>query len=166
MRDFPPWMAVAVVGGLLFAALHQQFLTVWEESYTLQPWPGYVEMFKETILRPWRTAMQEGGYNSPLWLTGAAPAGIGLLLGMLRSADSPGRPLALWIGIVVPLLALLVTRTVLAGQEMGAMGAEVGDPVAVQALLFEPVRVGVSVVVGIAAAAVIRNVAAILTGPS
>lgn len=149
-HGFPPWVVLVVLGALTFLLLHLHFTTAWEGLYAPQPWSGLEAAAREGLLEPWF-----GSTPGSLRVTQTVLGGLALVVGLLRSDDPWRAGLALWVGVLVPLIPVLFGRTVLTETGLLVVTPMSDEPLTWLALPLESVRVGVPIAVGIAAARVL-----------
>lgn len=141
---FPPWVVLVVLGALTFLLLHLHFTTAWETLYAPQPWSGLETAAREGLLQPWF-----GSTPGSLRVTQAVMGGLALVVGLLRTDDPWRAGLALWVGVLIPLIPVLFGRTVLTETGLLVVTPMSDEPLTWLALPLEALRVGVPVFGGI-----------------
>lgn len=166
MKHFPPAVVLLVVGAITFAALYEHFVHAWQDLYLAAEFAGVQAAAVEGVLEPWRGLRDPAvrTLRESLWLTQAVPAVVALALGMLRSVRGRWRGVALWGGLLVPLVPLLVVRVLLPGSPLTSFGPVTNEPLAWAALYLEPFRVAAPVFLGIYAGAAVRALGRMLAG--
>lgn len=141
---FPPWVVLVVLGALTFLLLHLHFTTAWENLYAPQPWSGLETAAREGLLQPWF-----GSTPGSLRVTQVVLGGLALVVGLLRTDDPWRAGLALWLGVLIPLIPVLFGRTVLTETGLLVVTPMSDEPLTWLALPLEALRVGVPVFGGI-----------------
>lgn len=130
----------AVLGFVVFGALHLLFIAAWTDFFVLQPWPGYEESARLGLIEPWFV-------HSPrsLWLTRFSFFGVAFGVAFTRRHARWAGAAALWIGASAAIVAawsMTSTRTL----EGGGLGFAV-----------YPFRVLLPIVLGTAIAELTRR---------
>lgn len=147
---FPPWVVLVVLGALTFLLLHLHFTTAWEGLYAPEPWSGLETAAREGLLEPWF-----GSTPGSLRVTQTVLGTLAVVVGLLRS-DEPWRAgLALWVGVLIPLIPVLFGRTVLTDTGLLVVSPMSDEPLTWLALPLETVRAGVPLFAGIAVSRII-----------
>jgi hypothetical protein len=149
-KDFPPLIVAVVLGALTFGFLHLHFVTSWQELYVNAPWPGFEQAARRGIIQPWFT-------NSPrsLRVTEVVLFGLAFLVGLIRGAQPWVTSLALWLGVMIPLVPVLVARSLLANSRILTITVFGHGDIPTLALVYEAVRTGVPIVVGMLCAMIL-----------
>lgn len=155
--EFPPW--VVVLGAITFLLLHLHFATAWESLYAPQPWAGMEDAARTGLLEPWF-----GSTPVSLRVTQAVLAGLALVVGLLRTDDSWKAGLALWVGVLIPLIPVLFGRTVLTETNLLVVTPMSDAPLTWLALPLETLRVGVPLLAGIVASRVLLWLRRVILG--
>ena len=158
-RDFPPFILAAVLGALTFAFLHLHFVTAWQELYVRSAWPGFDEAARRGLIQPWFT-------NSPrsLRVTEIVLFGLAFAVGLTRKSRPWFTATAVWVGVMVPLVPVLIARSFLSGSKILTITVFSQGDIPALALLYEAVRTGVPIFAGMAAAMIVLWVWHALTG--
>lgn len=149
-HGFPPWVVLVVLGAISFLLLHLHFTTAWEGLYAPQPWSGWESAAREGLLEPWF-----GSTPGSLRVTQAVLGGLALVVGLLRTDDPWRAGLALWIGVLIPLIPVLFGRTVLTDTGLLVVSPMSDEPLTWMAIPLEAVRAGVPLFAGIAASRIL-----------
>ncbi len=149
-HGFPPWVILVVLGSLSFLLLHLHFTTAWEGLYAPQPWTGWESAAREGVLEPWF-----GSTPVSLRVSQTVLGGLAFVVGLLRS-DEPWRAgVALWVGVLIPLIPVLFGRTVLTDTGLLVVSPMSDEPLTWLAIPLESIRVVVPLFVGIAASRIV-----------
>lgn len=149
--EFPPWAIIAVVGAVAFLLLDLHFVTSWEELYAAGTWPGIREAARGSLLEPWF-----GSTPRSLRLTMGTFFVLATLVSLMRTDDMMAAGIALWVGVLIPLVPVLLGRTVLSGTGLTTFAPMSEEPLVWMAVPMEALRIGVAIVAGILAGAVLR----------
>lgn len=148
--DFPPYVLVAVVGAVTFLMLDLHFVTSWEQLYATAVWPGVQGAARGSLVEPWF-----GGTPMSLRLTQGALFVLATIIALMRSDDAARAGLALWVGVLVPLVPVLLGRTILSGTALTTFAPMSDQPLIWLAVPVEAVRVGVPIALGVIAGAIL-----------
>lgn len=157
--EFPPWVVIAVVGAVTFLVLDLHFVTTWEELYAAAAWPGLQETARGSLVEPWF-----GGTPMSLRITQGTLFVLATVVALMRPDDSASAGLALWVGVLIPLIPVLLGRAVLSGTALTTFAPMSDAPLTWLALPVEAVRVGVPILVGVIAGGILRFLGRVLFG--
>lgn len=149
--EFPPWVIIAVLGAITFLLLDLHFVTSWEQLYAAGAWPGLQATARGGLMEPWF-----GGTPMSLRMTQGAFFVLAFVVSLMRSNDAAMAGLALWVGVLIPLVPVLVGRTLLSGTGLTTFAPMSDEPLVWMAVPLEAVRVGVPIVAGVLAGAILR----------
>lgn len=157
--EFPPYVIVAVVGAITFLLLDLHFVTSWEELYAAAAWPGLQATARGSFLEPWF-----GSTPMSLRLTQGTFFVLAVVISLMRTDDSIAAGLALWVGVLIPLVPVLLGRTLLSGTGLTTFAPMSDQPLVWMAVPIEAVRVGIPILLGVVAAGVLRFLGRTLFG--
>lgn len=157
--EFPPYVVIAVVGAVAFLMLDLHFVTTWEELYATAAWPGLREAARGSLMEPWF-----GSTPMSLRMTQGALFVLALVVSLIRSKDMGTAGLALWVGVLIPLVPVLLGRTILSGTALTTFAPMSERPLVWLAVPVEAVRVGVPILLGVAAGAILSYIGRALFG--
>lgn len=157
--EFPPWVVIAVAGAIAFLLLDLHFVTSWEELYAAGTWPGVREAARGGLLEPWF-----GSTPRSLQLTMGTFFVLAVIVSLMRTDDSAAAGIALWVGVLIPLVPVLLGRTVLSGTGLTTFAPMSDEPLVWMAVPLETLRIGVSIAAGVVAGAALRFVGRFLFG--
>lgn len=157
--EFPPYILIAVVGAVTFLMLDLHFVTAWETLYVSAVWPGLQEAARGGLVEPWFGSTPMG-----LQVTQGALFVLATIVALMRSRDAGKAGLALWVGVLIPLVPVLLGRTVLSGTALTTFAPMSDEPLIWMAVPVEAVRVGVPILAGVVAGGVLRFVGRTLFG--
>jgi hypothetical protein len=149
-KDFPPWILAAVLGALTFAFLHLHFVSSWQELYVSAPRPGFGEAARRGLIDP-----LFADSSRSLRLTEAVLFALALVTGLTRGRRPWSTAVAVWIGVMLPLVPVLVARSVLSGQKVLTVSAFGQGEIPAIALVYEAVRTGAPIFAGMTCAVVL-----------
>lgn len=158
-RKLAPWFLVVVLGAVTFIILHIHFITVWEELYVVSPWPGLEAAAREGLVDPWF-----GSTPRSLRVTQVVLFALAGVLGVMRHDEGLRTALALWLGVMLPLIPVLVARTITSEAGLVTISPMSSDPMTWLALPLEALRTAAPVFGGVLVGLVIRWVAGALRG--
>lgn len=148
--DFPPYVVVAVIGAVTFLMLDLHFVTSWEQLYAAAAWPGLQATARGSLVEPWF-----GSTPMSLRLTQGGLVVLAMIVSLMRSEDAGMAGLALWVGVLIPLVPVLLGRTILSGTALTTFAPMSDEPLIWLAIPVEAVRVGVPILVGVVAGRVL-----------
>lgn len=148
--DFPPYVVVAVIGAVTFLMLDLHFVTSWEELYATAAWPGLQETARGSLVEPWF-----GSTPMSLRLTQGTLFLLATIVSLMRTEDAGMAGLALWVGVLIPLVPVLLGRTILSGTALTTFAPMSDRPLIWMAVPVEAVRVGVPILVGVVAGGIL-----------
>lgn len=154
-----PWFLVVVLGAVTFIMLHLHFITAWEELYVVSPWPGLEAAAREGLLEPWF-----GSTPRSLRVTQIVLFGLAGVLGVMRSQEGLKTALALWLGVLLPLIPVLVARAVTSDAGLVTISPMSDLPISWLALPLEALRTGAPVFAGVLAGLIVKGLADLLFG--
>lgn len=144
--EFPPWVVLVVMGALVFMLLDLHFTTAWESLYAPEPWAGMEQAARTGVLEPWF-----GSTPRSLRVTQTVLGGLAFVVGLVRTDDPWNAGMALWIGVLIPLIPVLVGRTILNETGLLVVTPMSEEPLTWLALPLEAVRVGAPILAGVLA---------------
>lgn len=156
---FAPWYLVVVLGAVAFIMLHIHFITAWEALYVTAPWPGLEAAAREGLVDPWFGSTPRSLRVSQVVLFGLAG-----VLGVMRSKEGMKTALALWLGVLLPLIPVLVARAVTSEAGLVTISPMTDVPISWLALPLEALRTGVPIFVGVLAGLIVKGVFDVLFG--
>lgn len=157
--EFPPWVVIAVVGAVTFLVLDLHFLTTWEELYATAAWPGLQETARGSLVEPWF-----GSTPMSLRITLGTLFVLATVVSLMRPNDAGTAGLALWFGVLIPLIPVLLGRTILSGTALTTFAPMSDRPLIWLAIPVESVRVGIPILAGIVAGGILRFFGRVLFG--
>lgn len=157
--EFPPWALIGVLGAVTFLVLDLHFVTTWEELYAAAAWPGLQEAARGSLVEPWF-----GSTPMSLRITQGTLFVLATIVALMRSDDAGTAGLALWIGVLIPLVPVLLGRAVLSGTALTTFAPMSDEPLTWLAIPAEAVRVGVPILAGVMMGAVLRFFGRLLFG--
>lgn len=143
---FPPWVVLVALGALAFLLLDLHFTTAWETLYAPEPWSGWEQAARTGLLGPWF-----GSTPRSLRVTQTVLGTLALVVGLMRTDDPWNASLALWIGVLIPLIPVLVGRTILTDSGLLVVSPMSDEPLTWLAIPLEAFRVGAPLVIGVVA---------------
>jgi hypothetical protein len=149
-KDFPPWILAAVLGALTFAFLHLHFVSSWQELYVSAPRLGFGDVAHRGLIDP-----VVANSSRSLRLTEAVLFALALVTGLTRGRRPWSTAVAIWVGVMLPLVPVLVARSVLSGERVLSVSAFGQGKIPAVALVYEAVRTGVPILAGMTCAVVI-----------
>lgn len=149
-KDFPPLILAGVLGALTFAFLHLHFVTAWQELYVRSAWPGFEQAARRGLIQPWFT-------NSPrsLRVTEVVLFGLAAAVGLTRRSRPWATATALWVGVMIPLVPVLIARSFLSGSKILTITVFSRGDIPTLAVLYEAVRTGAPIFAGMLAATIL-----------
>lgn len=157
--EFPPYIVIAVVGAVAFLMLDLHFVTAWEELYVTAVWPGLQETARGGLVEPWF-----GSTPMSLRLTQGTLFVLATIVALMRSDDAGKAGLALWVGVLIPLVPVLLGRTILSGTALTTFAPMSDQPLIWMAVPVEAARVGVSILAGVLVGGILRFFGKVLFG--
>lgn len=157
--EFPPYVIIAVVGAITFLLLDLHFVTSWEELYAAAAWPGLQATARGSLMEPWF-----GSTPLSLRLTQGTFFLLAVAISLMRTDDSMTAGLALWVGVLIPLVPVLLGRTLLSGTGLTTFAPMSDEPLVWMAVPIEALRVGIPILLGVMAAGVLRFLGRALFG--
>lgn len=151
-RQLAPWYLVVVLGAVTFLMLHIHFVTVWEELYAVSPWPGFEAAAREGLVEPWF-----GSSPRSLRVTQTVLFGLAAVLGVMRSREGLRTALALWLGVLLPLIPVLLVRAVTSETGLATISSMSELPITWLALPLEALRTGAPVFAGVLAGLIVKG---------
>lgn len=157
--EFPPWAVIGVLGALTFLLLDLHFVTSWEALYAAHTWPGLREAARGSLMEPWFGSSPES-----LRLTQGTFFVLAVIVSLMRTDDAATAGIALWVGALIPLVPVLLGRTLLSGTGLTTFAPMSDEPLVWMAVPIEAVRVGVAILAGILAGGILRLVGRFVFG--
>lgn len=151
-RRLAPWYLVVVLGAVTFIMLHIHFVTGWEQLYVASPWPGFEAAAREGLIEPWF-----GSTPRSLRVTQTVLFGLAVVLGVMRSQEGVKTALALWLGVLLPLIPVLFVRAVTSDAGLVTVSSMSDLPITWLALPLEALRTGAPVFGGVLAGLMLKG---------
>lgn len=159
LKEFPPWVLVVILGAVTFVMLHIHFVTAWEELYAAAPWEGFEAAAREGLLDPWF-----GSTPRSLRVSQGVLLVLAAVVGIMRADDAMKAGVALWVGVLIPLIPVLFVRAVTTDSGLVTLSPMTDLPITWFSIPLEALRTAAPVFVGILAGLILRRTVGILFG--
>lgn len=150
-RGLAPWVLVVVLGAATFIILHIHFVTAWEQLYAPAPWPGFEAAARRGLIDPWF-----GSSPRSLRVTQTVLLVLATVVGVMRSGEGFKSGLALWVGVMIPLIPVLFIRLATADTTLVTLSPMTGGEITWLSLPLEAVRTAAPIFLGIFAGMLVR----------
>ncbi len=149
-KDWSTLIVALLLGALTFAFLNGYFVASWQVLYVGSSWPSLSELVRRGVVEPWLV-------DSPLGLrvTEGVLFGLSLLVGLIRGREPWSSAFAVWLGVMLPLVPVLVARSLLSNSRLLTMSVFGHGDIPSLAILYEAVRTGLPIFAGILIAMVL-----------
>lgn len=157
--EFPPWALIMVLGAVAFLLLDLHFVTSWEQLYAETAYSGVRDAARGGLVEPWF-----GSTPTSLRMTLGALFLLATAVSLIRTDDAAMAGVALWVGVLIPLVPVLLGRTILSGTGLTTFAPMSDEPLVWLAVPVEAARVGVPILAGVMAGGILRFVGRVLFG--